>query len=67
MNIVSWAQGTFRVRRNPRTGIQEATQDTAGVQMLDRESGRSSEGARRSLTLTHLRAAVARAVEESPR
>ncbi|HKO05615.1 MAG TPA: hypothetical protein VJW51_12740 [Candidatus Acidoferrales bacterium] len=67
LNIVSWAQGTFRIRRNPRTGAEEATQDTAGLQILDARTGKSSEGERRRLTVAQLRAGVARAVAESKR
>jgi len=63
MNIVSWAQGTFRIRRNARTGGEEAMQDTAGVRVLDAASGKFSEGAPRPFTLAGLRAAVTRALE----
>ena len=67
MNIVSWAQGTFRVHRNAHTGVEEAIQDTAGVQVLDPGSGKSWEGARRATSLAHLRATVARALAEAAR
>ena len=67
LNIVSWAQGTFRIRRNPRTGAEEATQDTAGLQLLDARSSKTSEGERRRLPLAELRAGVARAIAESGR
>lgn len=67
MNIVSWAQGTFRVRRNPHTGTEEAMQDTAGLSLQEPQAGKFSEGSRRSFTLAQLRSAVARAVAESGR
>jgi len=67
MNIVSWAQGTFRIRQNPRTGVEEAVQDTAGLQILDANSGRRSTGGRRQFPLAELRTAVSRAVREGAR
>jgi hypothetical protein len=67
ISILSWAQGTFRVRRNPRTGVQEAVQDTAGLPLLDARSGAWGSGSRRQLALAALRAAVARAVQEVAR
>ncbi|HMD33203.1 MAG TPA: hypothetical protein VKG84_14905 [Candidatus Acidoferrales bacterium] len=67
MNIVSWAQGTFRIRRNPRTGAEEATQDTAGLQLIGPSAAKSSSGERRSLPLTKLRALVGSVLAESPR
>jgi len=67
MNIVSWAQGTFRIRQDPRTGAEQAVQDTAGLQILDANSGGRSTGGRRQFPLAELRAAVSRAVRESAR
>jgi len=67
MNIVSWAQGTFRIGRDPRSGAEEATQDTAGLLVLDPRSGQWSQGQRRRIPLPQLRARVARAIAESAR
>jgi hypothetical protein len=67
MNIVGWAQGTFRIHRDPRTGAEEATQDTAGLRVVEARTGRSSEGGLRQLPLPLLRAMVARAIVESTR
>jgi hypothetical protein len=67
MNIVSWAQGTFRIRRDPRSGLEEATQDTAGVQLFDARGGQWSSGALHRLPVANLRALVARALAEAPR
>lgn len=67
MNIVSWAQGTFRIRRNTRIGMAEAVQDTAGLQILDARSGAASKGERRLLSLAELRAQVAQALLEQAR
>ena len=63
LNILSWAQGTFRIRKDPRSAVELAIQDTAGLQVLDRRSGTRTEGERRQLSLSALRATVARALE----
>jgi len=67
MNIVSWAQGTFRIGRNPRTGAEEALQDTASLLVLDPRTGQWSPGEHRRLPLAQLRARVARAIAEPAR
>ncbi|HXZ19918.1 MAG TPA: hypothetical protein VEG63_08205 [Candidatus Acidoferrales bacterium] len=67
MNIVSWAQGTFRIRKNPRTRLEEAVQDTAGLEILDAHSGRAAQGGRRELPLAVLRASVLAAARETLR
>jgi len=67
MNIVSWAQGTFRIRKNLRTAVELAVQDTAGLQLLDARSGARTEGERRQLSLASLRASVAHALQEAAR
>jgi len=64
INIVSWAQGTFRIQRNARTGAEEAAQDTAGLRVLDSRTGKWSEGGIRRIPLAELQARVARAIAE---
>jgi hypothetical protein len=34
-SVVSWEQGTFRIRRDPATGQESATQDTASFETFD--------------------------------
>ena len=63
MNILSWMQGTFRVRKDSRTGIEQAIQDTSGLQVLDARSGVRADGGRNRITLAALRAAVTRALQ----
>lgn len=65
--ILSWAQGTFRIRRNPRTGAEEAVQNTAGLRVFDSRSGAWSPGERRQGTLAALRARVAAALQDAAR
>ncbi|HEY2119222.1 MAG TPA: hypothetical protein VGH37_08575 [Candidatus Acidoferrum sp.] len=37
-NIVGWSQGTFRIRRDTRTGVETVTQDSAEIPVYDPES-----------------------------
>jgi hypothetical protein len=67
ISIVSWAQGTFRIRRDPRTGAEEVMQDTAGLQVLDPRTGQWSQGGQRRISLGQLRMRVAQAIAESAR
>lgn len=67
LKILSWAEGTFRILRNPLTGAEEAMQDTAGLQVLDPRTGKWSQGGQRKLPLGQLRARVAQAIGESAR
>jgi hypothetical protein len=67
MNILSWAQGTFRIRKDPRTAVELAVQDTAGIQVFDVHSGAGTMGGSRQLPLAALRARVARALEGAAR
>jgi hypothetical protein len=36
--LVGWSQGTFRIRKNPRTGIATVTQDSAELPAYDPQS-----------------------------
>lgn len=67
MNIVSWAQGTFRIRKNPLTKIEEAVQDTSGLRVLDAHSTAAVQGGRRQLPLEVLHANVVEAVQQAVR
>jgi hypothetical protein len=81
MTIVSWAQGTFRIHANPRTRVEEAMQDTAGLQLVDGNGASARAGASparpptsmpanndtRPISVARLRALVARALGEATR
>jgi len=34
-NVVGWPQGTFRIHRNPRTGVESVSQDSAEIPVYD--------------------------------
>ena len=64
VTILTWAQGTFRIRMNPRAGVEEVSQDTGGLRLLDPRSSGAAAGGRQSLPLSALRQQVARALSE---
>jgi len=38
--IVGWTQGTFRIRKSSRTGMETVTQDSADIPVFDPETGK---------------------------
>jgi len=61
-SIVSWQQGTFRIRRDPRTETQIITQDTASFATFDSRSRRFETIGIRGLALEAFRSRVQSAV-----
>jgi hypothetical protein len=61
-SVVSWVQGTFRIREDPRTGRQFAEQDTASFETYDPTSHSFRSAGLRSVTLENLHALVDGAV-----
>ena len=57
-SIVSWQQGTFRIRHDPRTGAEIVTQDTASLATFNPQSRRFETIGIRSLALDAFRARV---------
>jgi hypothetical protein len=60
-SVVSWEQGTFRIRRDPATGRESATQDTASFATFDPVTRRfETEGIRRTpVDALHMRVSAA--------
>ena len=68
-NVVGWAQGTFRIARDPRTRAEIVTQDSSGFAVFDAATRTfRSEGIRR-MPVEEFRsrviAAIARSEEKS--
>jgi hypothetical protein len=67
--VAGWVEGTFRISRDPRTGVETVTQDSSGFAVFDSATRTfRTEGIRRMpLENFHARlaAAVARAEEKS--
>jgi hypothetical protein len=67
-SVVGWEQGTFRIRRNPRTGQEAVTQDTAAFATFDPQTRRfEATGIRnvsRETFRNQVRSAIAHAGEK---
>ena len=61
-SIVSWMQGTFRVRRDGASGRESVTQDTAGFSTFDPSTRRFESSAIHGVSFVALRASVAAAL-----
>ena len=59
-SVTSWAQGTLRIRRDPRTGEENATQDSASMETFDPATRRFEAAGIRNLALGNLRHALTR-------
>jgi hypothetical protein len=57
-SVVSWAQGTMRIRRDPRTGEENVTQDSASVATFDPATRRFEAVGFRNVAVGDLRARV---------
>jgi hypothetical protein len=57
-SIESWAQGTFRIRRDARTGRELVTQDTASVPTFDPATRAFAANGVRAITVDSFRAQV---------
>ena len=57
-SIVSWVQGTFRIRRDPRTGDEIAIQDTAAFDAFNPATHRFESAAVRNLSIEAFSAQV---------
>jgi hypothetical protein len=63
-SIVSWMQGTFRVRRDGASGHESVTQDTAGFSTSDPSTRRFESSGIQGTPLITFRTAVAAALRE---
>jgi hypothetical protein len=66
-SIVSWEQGTFRIRRDARTGNEIAAQDTASFPVFDPATRRFETIGIRDLPVATLRSRVEAAVRGETR
>lgn len=61
-SVVSWVQGTFRIRRDPRTGREAVTQDTSVVAVFDPAARKFREDGLRRMPLEVFRQRLAGAL-----
>ena len=66
-SIVSWEQGTFRIRRDARTGEEIAVEDTASFPVFDPATRRFEPAGIRDLPAAMLRSRVDAAVRDEIR
>lgn len=66
-SIVSWEQGTFRLRRDARAGEEIAVQDTASFPVFDPATRRFETAGIRDLPIPTLRSRVDAAVRDETR
>jgi hypothetical protein len=64
--VVSWAQGTFRVHRDPRTGADTVTQDSASFDTFDPSTKTFAASGIRDISLEELHAQVTAALIQKP-
>lgn len=61
-SVLGWAQGTFRIQRDPRTGEQIVTQDTAAFPTFNPKTRRFETAGIRNLPLAAFRERVQSAI-----
>jgi hypothetical protein len=64
LTVTSWAQGTFRIERDRRTGEERATEDTAAWAVYDPATRQFRASGLRHVPLETLRERVAAALEK---
>lgn len=62
LSIVSWEQGAFRIDRDPRSGIENVTQDTAAFAVFDPRTRRFEAKGARNVPLGSFRRQVEAAI-----
>ena len=65
-SVVSWVQGTFRIHRDPRSGAETVTQDSASFDTFDPSTKKFTPSGIRDLPLDEFRAQVAAAAPQEP-
>ena len=50
-HIVGWSQGTFRIRKDPRSGVENVTQDSADVPVFDPQENKFVKSGLKSLRM----------------
>ncbi len=66
-SVISWLQGTFRLRRDARTGEERVTQDSSGLAVFDPVERRFRAGGIRNLPLEAFKQRLASAFDALPK
>jgi len=65
--LLGWTQGTFRVARDPQTGLEKVTQDSAAAPLFDVATKKFRHGGVRNLPLPIFQLKLKRALEKQNR
>jgi len=65
--VLGWSQGTFRIARDPRTGVERVTQDSAAAPMFDPRTRQFRHGGIRNLPVAIFQLKLRKALEEKVR
>ena len=65
LGVTGWVQGTFRIRRDPRSGQETVTQDTSGLSIFNLATRQFRPGGIRNLPLPEFRQRVQAAAARS--
>jgi len=63
LRVLGWSQGTFRIARDPRTGVERVTQDSAAA-VFDPRTRQFRHGGIRNLPVTIFQLKLRRTLEE---
>ena len=64
LRVLGWSQGTFRIARDPRTGVERVTQDSAAAPMFDPRTRQFRHGGIRNLPVAIFQLKLRKALEE---
>jgi hypothetical protein len=62
--VLGWSQGTFRIARDPRTGVERVTQDSAAAPIFDPLTRQFRHGGIRNLPVAIFQLKLRKALEE---
>lgn len=62
--VLGWSQGTFRIARNARTGVETVTQDSAGVPIFDPRTREFRHGGIRNVPMAIFQLKLRKALED---
>ncbi len=66
-SVLGWSQGTFRILRDPQTGLQRVTEDSASSPLFDLATHKFRHGGVRNLPLSVFQLKLKRALEKENR
>ena len=64
IRVLGWSQGTFRISRDPKTGVERVTQDSAAAPIFDPQTRQFRHGGIRNLPVAIFQLKLRKALEE---